>query len=190
MDLIEAIYNRRAVRDYTPDAIPEDQLRALIVAAIQAPTAMHREPWSFCVVRDQALLQHISDQAKIHMLRSSPAGLVPHHFEAILSDASFHIFYHAPAMILISATEAGPWSDTDCALAAENLMLAACGAGLGSCWVGFAQGWLGTPEGKAALGLPATHSPVAPIIVGHPGTAPAPVPRREPEIRWIDGAAR
>ena len=64
-------------------------------------------------------------------------------------------------------------------------MLAARGVGLGTCWIGFAQGWLGTSEGKALLELPATYLPIAPIIVGHPKTVPPPVPRKEPEIRWI-----
>jgi len=36
----------------------------------------------------------------------------------------------------------------DCALAAENLMLAAHGVGLGSCWIGLAQGLLNTPDGN------------------------------------------
>jgi nitroreductase len=64
-------------------------------------------------------------------------------------------------------------------------MLAARAAGLGTCWIGFAQTWLGTPAGKAALKLPAAYAPVAPIIVGHPKSAPPPIPRKEPEIRWI-----
>jgi nitroreductase len=65
-------------------------------------------------------------------------------------------------------------------------MLAAPPPGLGSCWSGFAQGWLGTADGKAALKLPASYKPVAPIIVGHPKSPPPPVPRKEPEIRWLN----
>ena len=73
----------------------------------------------------------------------------------------------------------------DWALAAENLMLAAYAAGLGSCWIGFAQGFLNTSEGKAVLGLPSAWAPVAPIVVGYPRIAPNPVPRNEPDIRWV-----
>ncbi|WP_404713508.1 nitroreductase family protein [Sphingomonas sp. MMS24-J13] len=186
MELIEAIYSRRAVRAFTPDPIDRTQLGALIDAAIQAPTAMNSQLWSFCVVTDQGLLQRASDAAKAHMLRSSPAGLVSHHFEEVLANPAFHIFYHAPALILISAVEEGPWGQIDCALAAENLMLAAAATGLGSCWIGFAQGWLGTADGKAALGLPAAYMPVAPIIVGHPLAVPQAVPRKVPEIRWLN----
>lgn len=189
MELIEAIYSRRAVREFTPDPIDRAQLVALVDAAIQAPSAMNSQPWSFCVVTDQGLLQRVSDAAKAHMLRSSPVGLASHHFEEMLANPAFHIFYHAPALILVSAVEEGPWGQIDCALAAENLMLAARAAGLGSCWIGFAQGWLGTAEGKAALGLPTAYTPAAPIIVGHPRSVPPAVPRKAPEIRWIANSA-
>jgi nitroreductase len=93
--------------------------------------------------------------------------------------------YHAPALILICGTSDDPWSRIDCALAAENLMLAAADAGLGTCWIGFAQGWFETDDGKAALGLPASCVPVAPIIVGHPKASTPPVPRKQPEIRFV-----
>ena len=71
----------------------------------------------------------------------------------------------------------------------ENLMLTACAKGLGTCWIGFAQNWLATPDGKAALGLPAPYAPVAPIVVGHPRRQPPPVPRKNPEILWINAEA-
>jgi nitroreductase len=185
MDLKEAIYTRRAVRDFTAEPVKEATFLELIDAAIQAPSAVNQQPWSFCIVRDKAVLGRISREAKAHMLRTTPVGLVSHHFDKILNDPNFDIFYHAPALIVISCISAMPWAIEDCSLAAENLMLAARGVGLGPCWIGFAQGWLGTSEGKALLELPATYLPIAPIIVGHPKTVPPPVPRKEPEIRWI-----
>jgi len=185
MDLKEAIYTRRAVREYTAELIGEDTIRSLIDAAIQAPTAVNQQPFAFCVVRDKALLAEISRQAKAPMLKSSPVGLMSHHFQEILNDPKFDIFYHAPVLIQISAVSDIPWAVEDCTLAAENLMLAARAAGLGTCWIGFAQTWLGTPEGKATLKLPASYRPVAPIIVGHPKAVPPPVPRKQPEIRWL-----
>ena len=185
MDLKEAIYSRRATRTFTAQAVDEKTLRSLIDAAIQAPSAVNAQPWAFCVVRDKALLAQISQQAKAHMVRNTPLGLVSHHFDQILHDPEFDIFYHAPALIVICTTSAIPWAVEDCALAAENLMLAARAAGLGTCWIGFAQGWLGTPDGKRALGLPEAYLPVAPIIAGYPQASVPAVPRKEPEIRWI-----
>jgi nitroreductase len=186
MDLREAIYTRRAVREYSAEAVDEKTIRQLIDAAVQAPSAVNQQPWSFCVVRDKALLARISREARTHLLKTSPALLMSSpRFQQLLSNPDFDIFYHAPVLILISSAAESPWAVENCTLAAENLMLAARGAGLGTCWIGFAQAWLGTPEGKAALNLPASYLPVAPIIVGHPKSPPPPVPRKEPDIRWI-----
>ncbi len=190
MELKEAIYRRRSVREFTTEPVDQDMLRALIDAAVQAPSAVNQQPRSFCVVRDskhmRLCLARISLEAKAHMLKVSPVGLLSHHFLETLNDLTFDIFYHAPVLIVISSIAESPWTVENCALAAENLTLAACAAGLGTCWIGFAQAWLRTPEGKAALELPSSYVPVAPIIVGHPKSAPPPVPRKQPEIRWVD----
>jgi nitroreductase len=186
MDLKEAIYMRRAVRSYTEQTVDDETVRALIDAAIQAPSAVNQQPCSFCVVRDRTLLARISREAKTYMVKNTPIGLMSHHFNEILNDTNFDIFYHAPVLIVICTNADIPWAIEDAALAAENLMLAARAAGLGSCWIGFAQGWLGTPEGKAALNLPDGYKPRAPIIIGHPKAMPAPVPRKAPEIHWIN----
>ena len=185
MDIKQAIAGRRAVRDYSAQAVDERTIRDLIEAAAQAPSAVNQQPWTFTVVRDQAVLDRISREAKAHMLATMPASPHSGHFRSLLGDPAYQIFYHAPVLILISGAAPGPWIVEDCALAAENLMLAAHAAGLGSCWIGFAQSFLATVEGKAALGLPAACVPAAPIIVGHPKAAPPPVPRKPPEIRWV-----
>lgn len=185
MELTDALYARRAVRDFAATAVDQPTITALIDAAIQAPSAMDEQPWSFVVVRDKAVLDRISTEAKAWMLRSTPAGLLSHHFQETLGNPNFHIFYHAPALIVITGKSEGPWTVIDCALAAQNLMLAARASGLGTCWIGFAQGWLNTPEGKAALQLPAGYVPVAPIIVGQPNAWPQSRKKNDPEIKWI-----
>ena len=185
MDLHTAITGRRAVRDYTNLPGDEKLIHALIAAATQAPSAVNEQPWTFTVVRDQGTLDRISHEAKSHMLTALAANPHAEHLRPHLTDPQFHIFYHAPTLILISARREGPWIVEDCALAAENLRLSAYAAGLGSCWIGFAQGFLNTPEGKAVLDIPSHWVPVAPIVIGHPKTAPNPIPRNEPEIRWI-----
>jgi nitroreductase len=185
MELNDAIMGRRAVREYTDAVIDEQTIRRMIDAAVQAPSAVNGQPWTFTVVRDQRVLDRISRDAKAHMLATMTAGPHADHFHSLLSEPTFHIFYHAPALVLISAIAQGPWILEDCALAAENLMLAAFAAGLGTCWIGFAQSFLNTADGKEALKLPAACVPVAPIILGHPKVVPPPVPRKEPQIRWI-----
>ncbi len=184
MDLTDAVMSRRSVREYTSEPVGEPTIRRLIDAAVHAPNAVNQQPWAFTVVRDQGVLDRVSRDAKVHMQANMPAGIHSARFP-MLADPNFHIFYHAPVLILISAGAAGPWIVEDCALAAGNLMLAACAAGLGSCWIGFAQAYLNTWEGKQALGLPSATVPVAPIIVGHPKSPSPAVARKQPEIRWI-----
>jgi len=185
MDLSEAIAGRRAVREYTAEPVDQQTIRLLIADAVMAPSAINEQPWTFTVVRDQDLLDRVSREAKAYVRATTPVSAQPVHFKTMLDDPNFQIFYHAPVLILISAAIEGAWVAEDCALAAENLMLAGHAAGLGSCWIGFAQNYLKTAEGKAALSLPAAWAPVAPIILGHPKVATAAVQRKAPEIHWV-----
>jgi nitroreductase len=185
MNINEAIYGRRSTREYTTETVDEVVIGRLIDAAVQAPSAVNQQPWTFTVLRDQALLDRITREAKAYMLATLPSGPQSGHFQSLLNDEHFQIFYHAPVLILISGNAPSQWVVEDCALAAENLMLAAYAEGLGSCWIGFAQAFLNTPQGKKALGLPVEWAPVAPIIVGHPKSTPARVTHKAPEVRWI-----
>jgi nitroreductase len=184
MDLQQAIRSRRAVRAFTSQPVDRAVLLRLIDAAIQAPSAVNEQPWFFTVIEDPAVLTRISTESKAHVLAMPPRAVSSTHLE-MLRDPQFDIFYHAPALIVISSVTANQWAVENCTLAAENLMLAACAEGLGSCWIGFAQGWLETAAGKAALGVPPSYRPVAPVIVGHPERMPPAVPRNPARIRWI-----
>lgn len=180
----DVVLSRRSVRRYTDEPLPAADASWLIGMAVQAPSAVNSQPWHFTVIRDRALLDVIAAEAKRFMLSAlsaTPNG----HLRDMLEQPEFHIFYHAPTLIVISAVTQTEWATIDCALAAENLMLAAASRGLGSCWVGFAQGWLATLPGKTRIGLPAGHVPVAPIVVGRPSTPGTEVTRTPPRIHWI-----
>jgi len=140
MNLTEAIYGRRSVREYADAPVDEDVIRRLVSAATQAPSAVNLQPWTFATVRDREQLGRVSREAKAHMLATMPSRLSGH-FGALLSDPHYNIFHGAPLLIVISADAQGPWIVEDCALAAENLMLAAFDEGLGTCWIGFAQNY-------------------------------------------------
>jgi nitroreductase len=185
MDGMNAIESRRSVRAYTPAPVEREVLGQLVHAATLAPSAMNEQLWVFSIVTDRQLLSQISRNAKALLLIESAQGSSIDHLREMLSDPKFEIFYGAPALIVISAPRHSQWAVEDCALAAENLMLAARAYGLGSCWIGFAQAWLGTPEGHSALQLDETLLPVAPIIVGHPKGETPSVPRRKPRVHWI-----
>lgn len=185
MELRDAIYGRRAIRNFIDMPIPRASIVSLIDAAIQAPSAMNSQPWHFTVIRNSALLDTIAAEAKAYTLRMSAGNHHALRLQDILSQDDYHIFYHAPALIVISACS-DIWAVEDASLAAENLMLAAHSAGFGTCWIGFAQAWLGTQDGRNAIGLPDKYIPVAPVILGYPAM-PVPVVSRQPaRITWLD----
>lgn len=185
MDILEAIQTRRAVRDYAGDQLTEADLRPLIAAASWAPSALNGQSWQFTVITDRDLLKRVSDESKAWTLKTIAGLPRPDHFRDLFQDPSFDIFYGAPALVVISAARASQWATEECALAAQNLMLAAVEKGLGTCWIGFAQGWLNTGAGLEALGLAADSRVVAPIVVGRPRAAAPPVPRKPAFVNWI-----
>lgn len=187
MELLAAIHERRATRDFETSEVSRSDLSRLIDAALWAPSAMNGQPWHFTVVTDRALLKTISNEAKTWFLGNPPRGADNERLKTMLRDPNFHIFHNAPALIVISAPDDEAWCAENCALAAQNLMLAATELALGTCWIGFAQGWLNTPDGHKALRLAPRLRVVAPIIVGYPRrlTAACLVHRKSPDIVWI-----
>jgi nitroreductase len=192
---LDAIYQRRAVRNYLPDLVDDATVRRLLDAAVHAPTAMHEEPWAFVVVQDRAVLARISDRAKAMMVAEATAhrellrapGAAPaNRHVAMLTEPAFNIFYDAGTLIVVCGKRLGQFVVADCWLATENLMLAARALGLGSCCIGFSLPALHAPDVKRELGIPDDVDAVAAVIVGVPRGETPPVPRKAPEIlRWL-----
>ena len=182
MELKQAIWGRRSVRAYSGEAVDRATLDALIEAAIQAPNGMNRQPWAFGLIAEPAALAELDAQAKAHLLAQITDDSPIAHYRDTLSREDFHLFYGAPALIVIYTKPGGASASVDVCLAAQNLMLTAYEQGLGTCWIGFAQPFLNAPQTRAAMGVPEGYEAVAPIIVGRPA-ADFPRPERQtPEI--------
>jgi len=188
LSTLDTIFLRRSVRSFEPRPIDEETIRALLDAAVRAPTAMHLEPWSFVIVQNAEALHRYSESAKavwatagstdeaLHMPRMGRG------FGARTADPAFSIFHHAGTLIVICAKGVGPLVEADCWLAAENLMLAAGALGLGTCCIGSALPVLNSPAVKAELHIPADIRAVAPIVVGVPAGPAAETTRKDPDI--------
>lgn len=188
MGVLEAIYGRRSIRDYEAREPSRELLQQVLADAVQAPNSINRQAWSFVVVRGRDRLAEISQHAKAHALAAFPAEASPE-LRGLLASEAFDIFYNAPTLVVICASLPDPMVAQDCCLAGQTLMLSAFARGLGSCWIGFAEGWLDTAEGRRQLGIPPSHAPIAPIIMGYPRTIPTSTGRKPPQVAWIDGAA-
>ena len=64
MELAEALFNRRSIREYDDEAVDQKTIERLIAAAVQAPNAVNEQPWTFTVVRSRSLLEQISTRSK------------------------------------------------------------------------------------------------------------------------------
>lgn len=182
MEVLKAIYQRRATRHFTDAEVTKAVVRELIRAAAQAPSALNQQPWAFAVLHGRKRLEECSGRAKAHLLlKTDPSfGLDPRIDQ--YANAEVNIFHGADTLIVICAKPGRFTPAEDCFLAAQNLMLAAEGMGLGSCPIGFARPWFHQPDVKAELGIPATFSPVLPIVIGYPAQPPPAVPKHDPEI--------
>jgi nitroreductase len=190
LSVLDAIFARRSIRSFTPAVLDRATIRALLDAAVQAPTAMHLEPWAFVVVQDRAALKRYSDLAKGSWAAEAAKyrdlhpqlGETERAFEDRFASPDFCIFYDASTLIAICAKPLGPFVTADCWLAAENLMLAATALGLGSCCIGSAVPVLNTPAIKQELSIPADVDVVVPLVVGASRETVNPVSRREPQV--------
>jgi nitroreductase len=85
MNLEQALYTRRATREFTSEAVDRSMLLRLIDAAIQGPSAVNEQPWSFTVPHLTALLSVAAAQGKGRCAHSTVitgwySGVTPHAF--------------------------------------------------------------------------------------------------------------
>ncbi len=117
MDLFDTILTRRSIRAYEQGLkIGQEDLNKIMRAAMYAPSAMHKEPWHFIVVQDDAMIQ------KISML---------HPYAHFIIDAGTAIFVCEDT----SKSHAG-MGIIDTSLASQNIMLSAHALGYGTCYCG------------------------------------------------------
>lgn len=154
-ETIKTLLNRRSIRAYQQQQIKEDELQAILEAGRFAPSAINEQPWHFTVVQNKEMLNKINEACRIAILKSGNPR-----FAERAKDENFSIFYNAPTLIIISGEEKTIAPQIDCALAMENLFLAAESMGIGSCWIHAVINLLQAPEAKdlkKELGIPDTH---------------------------------
>lgn len=163
MELKEAIKGRRSIRKFDPDVQPsEEDLTALLEAAIHAPSAGNVQPWQFIVVRSDTLRQRLSSAAMGQpFVAQAPVVIV-----VCVDLAQARKSYGTRGEELYCLQES--------AAAVQNVLLTAHGRGWGTCWVGaFDEGQV-----RETLSLPKNLRPVALIPLGRPAESPAARPRR------------
>ena len=182
VDLVDAIFHRRAVRRYTDRDVDAATIRQLLLAAVQAPSAQNQQPWVFGVFHGSKRLRDYSERAKRYLVANYPTTFELHPRSQLYEDPDYDLFHHANTLVVIFATQGRLHPNEDCCLAAENLMLAAFGMGLGTCPIGFARPWFDLLETKRELDIPEHYTAVFPVVVGYPAGVTEPTGREEPNV--------
>ena len=148
MDTLQTIMERRSIRKYLKEPIPEKDLRRILEAGRQAPSAANRQPWRFVLVGDQERKQRLAQACSN---------------QTWIADAAY-------ILVGVGLPEVSEkWYRVDVAIAMQNMILAAWSLGYGSCWIGSFQ-----PEQvKAVCGIPAEADVVACTPIGVPDVSPA-----------------
>src|SRR5512145_1510950 len=55
------IQNRRSVRKFKPDSVPEKDILKILDAARMAPTSGNQQPWKFLVIKDRKKINQMKD---------------------------------------------------------------------------------------------------------------------------------
>jgi len=108
--MLEAIKKRRSIRKFKNKEVEEEKLNEILKAAMYSPSAQHRRPWEFIVVKDQELKDKLS--------KATP----------------WCSFAKDVPIILIIASQEVPFWIEDCSIAAEAVYLEATNQGLGTCF--------------------------------------------------------
>jgi len=162
METLEAILTRRSIREYTSQPVPEELVRDLLAAAMQAPSASNGQPWHFIIITERRQLNALA-MAMPHgqSLTAAPLGIV-----------------------VCAELEKSPrfWVQ-DCSAATMNLLLAAHASGLGGVWLGIYPNEERVANVKQILGIPAGIIPLCIVSIGYPATKPELPERRYDETR-------
>ncbi len=183
MDLYEAIYKRRTARDFKDKIVPEETLKRIINAGLQAPSHDHLRNWEFVILKEkedkkralQFVRQGVEPTLEI-LKKTLTDGTLQQKMYAIAMPRQYSMLMNASHIILpffksnsgvmnpSSISSLNPVSSIWCVI--ENIFLASAAEGL-SCSMRIPVG----KEGKNVadvLGVPENYMLPCYIGLGYP----------------------
>jgi len=173
MNVYDAIYTRRDIREFRPDPVPHEVLLRMLDAAHHAPSVGFMQPWSFVLVRDLEVRKRVRES----FLRENALAAQRYEgerrtlyekltLEGILTSAlNLCVTCDRTRGGAVLGRNSIPEMDLfSTCLAVQNLWLAGRAEGVG-------VGWLSIVDpGKLAqlLAIPEGVVPVAYLCVGYP----------------------
>ncbi|MCS7139541.1 MAG: nitroreductase family protein [Candidatus Nezhaarchaeota archaeon] len=160
MELFEAIYDRRSIRSFLSAEVEDEKILKVLDAARWAPSGGNIQPWRFIVIKDKQLIK---------LVKAFSPGM----------------FSEPPVLIVVCSDRKEAYERggvlgrdylcvVDCAMACQNMLLAAHALGLGACVIkSFNELAL-----REILELPPSLIPELIVALGYPAERPTPPPRK------------
>jgi len=197
----EAIEQRRSIRKFKSDPVPNGVITALLDAARLAPSGSNAQPWRFKMVKDSETKKKLAEAAyNQSFIAQAPVVFVccadiDGYLNGVVSglqdlgkigaveDRIVKIILERTGkMKSISIDQFGQRIAFNVAIAIEHIVLRALDFELGTCWIRL----MDEQAIKAIFGWDETISVVALLPVGYPDESPAPRKRRSIEKILID----
>ncbi len=162
----ELIKTRRSMRKFTAEELSQEEVVALLRAALMSPSSHRSNGWQFVVVDDREMLSKLS--------QCKEAG------SSLIADAALAIVVMADPLV------SDVWIE-DASIASIMIQLQAEDLGLGSCWVQVRERYTadGTPANDVVhelLDIPLQLQVLSIIAVGHKGMERKPF--NEENLQW------
>jgi nitroreductase len=159
MNFFDAIQNRKSIRRFKQDPVPDEDITKILDAGRFAPSASNTQPWRFIVIKDKALLKKMAEAVREMVDRMAPyAGSEQEAQRLAAYKNTFYTFFeNAPALIAVVMEPSVAGTDKllarmgytpeqikrlrpapglqSVAAAIQNMLLAAHALGYGSCWM-------------------------------------------------------
>lgn len=149
MDILEGIYSRRSIRQYTELPVEKEYLLQIIKAGIWAPSGLNNQPWRFVIVSDKDARLKLAKLTKYKK-----------------------IIENAPACIAVFIDKEAMYNDVKdhqaIGACIQNMLLAAHALGLGAVWLGEILN--SAEKVRVLLELPEAMELMAVVAVGHPAS--------------------
>ena len=176
--VIETIMTRRSVRKYQPQAVNRDTMQIILECGINAPNAINKQAWEVRVVDNPEFINGITEVFR----KVSPKMAEAPDFKNMVRNA--------PTVVFIANDTTFPFSQVDCGLMAENMMLSAWSMGIGSVCLGSSAHFINnTPEAAPyleKLGFSENYKTLVCIGFGYPAETPAAKPRDKGKVKFVD----
>lgn len=168
---LQALKERRSVRKYKADMVPQELIDQVIDAGLYAASGHGTQEVIIVAVTNKEVRDKLAQMNR-----------------EILS-TSIDSFYGAPVVLVVLGPKSNKLTPYDGSLVMGNLMQAAHAVGLGSCWINRAKEEFASKEGKQLLkewGIEGEYEGVGHCILGYAdGPVPQAAPRKANRVFYV-----